>query len=101
MAHAIILFVGARELMLLDDTVEVIVATGNADKSCLAMFAHDLPVQIEIWGGVLLESAFLNQPAKILFSLRIDFGRVNVCGCWQIDLGLADVQETQWVAGCD
>jgi hypothetical protein len=98
-ANAVVLLVGPGQLVFLDDPVEVILATRGRDQPNLAVPPHDLAVEVETGLRVLPESALGDKSPEILFSLRIDFGRVKVRGGWQIDFRLAHMEETQRVAG--
>ena len=100
-AHAVVLLVGPRQLVLLDDALEVILATGGGDQPGLAVPAHDLAVEIEMRLRVLPERALGDQPPEVLPSLGIDLRRVSIRRGRQIDLRLADVQEAQGIAGGD
>ena len=45
--HAVVFLVGPRQLVLADDALEVILATGGGHQPGLAVRAHDLAVEIE------------------------------------------------------
>ena len=100
-SHAVVLLVGPRQLVLLDDAFEVILATRSGHQPGLAVPAHDLAVKIEMRLRVLPERALGNQPPEVLPSLGIDFRRVSIRRGRQIDLRLADMQEAQGIAGRD
>ena len=99
--HAVVLLIGPRQLVLLDDAFEVVLATRGGDQPGLAVPAHDLAVQIEMRLRVLPQRALRNQPPEILPSLGIDLRRVNIRRRRQINLRLADMEEAQGIAGRD
>src|SRR5256885_13680747 len=53
--HTIILFVRPGKLMLFDDPLEIILATGHSNQTNLPMAAHNLPIKVKAWLPVLNE----------------------------------------------
>ena len=62
------------------------------------MLPHDLAVKVKARLRVLHERAIVDQLREILLPLGINFRRVQVDARCQINLRLADMQETQGIA---
>src|SRR5690606_25481902 len=69
MANSIVFFIGAREFVLFNDAIDVLLATGGGHESQLRMGPHNLAVQIKGWLLILDEQVLGDQPFEVLFSL--------------------------------
>jgi len=98
MAGAIVLLVGPRVLVLLDDAREVLLDRGAADQPRLPMCAHPLRVDVEARRVVRLQNTSPAQVGERPGPLRVDLGRVLVGAGGQIDLRPRDVQEAVGIA---
>ena len=100
MLHAVFLLVGTRELMLLDDTIEIVLNVGTHHKTILSLAIHGLCID------VVLLLLVLNKPAVILEFLESLSGTfihawVILAGAfWKIDFRFDDVVERHFVIAC-
>ena len=97
-AGAVVLLVGPRLLVLLDEVRVVLGDRGAGDEPDLAVLAHPLRVDVEVRLGVRHEHAAVHQLRQVLPSLRVDRVGVLVDALGQVDLGARDVQEAVGVS---
>src|SRR5207253_1123382 len=90
---------GAGEFVLLDDALQVLLATGDCDQADLRVRSHDLAVEVEARLGVLAERSLPDQALEVLVSLRVNFGGIKIGSGWQINLRFADVEEAERIPG--
>src|ERR1051325_7309907 len=68
--HTVVLLVGTRELVLLDDAAQILLAARRGNEADLRVMAHDLTVEVKARLRVLLERALRNEPGEILLPDR-------------------------------
>ena len=96
--HAIVLLVGAGELVLADAVCVVIGHAGRSDKARLMVIAHDQPVEVVAGRAVLLQHPFRDHAVEVFLALGVDRRVVGIGASGQIDLGLGDVEEAPGLA---
>src|SRR5882762_10731558 len=84
--------------MLLDDAIEVLLATCHSYQSRLAVLSHGLAVEIETGNRVFFERALLYQSVEVLFSFFVNAGVIEINRGGEIDFGLAHVQKTEGIS---
>lgn len=90
--------IGAGQLVLLDDVVDVVVDGYAADKAGLAPAVHYLAVDVEAGVLILLAYAVAHELVEILSRLEVDLLGVEVGARGQVDLRLVDVQKRMRLA---
>ena len=98
MLHTILLLVTTCELVLLDDTVEVVLDVSTDDETILCLAVHRLSIDVVALLVVLYEPALLLKVLVLLDSLVVDLGVVLVGTCGEVDLRLDDVVERHRIA---
>ncbi len=91
--HAVLLLVGAGELVLLDGAREVILEVAAHDQTVLRAAVHGLRIDIIVLFGVLLEPAFRTPLPEVLHGLVVYGLRVLVGNGVEVDLRLDDVEQ--------
>ena len=84
--------------MLFDDAAQIFLATRRGDQADLLVLSHDLAIEMETRLRILLKRPLRDEPGEILPPFGVNFRRVDVSGGGQVDLGLADMKETQRIA---
>ena len=98
-AHAVVLLVHARQLVLLDGAGEIFFTARHGHDADLRMRAHHLPVEIKTRRAILPQCALRDELLQIFFPARIHWRGVEIGAGRQINLGFADVQEAERIAG--
>ncbi len=96
--ESVLLLFHACQLVLFDEVVEVVLATGESDETDLAVQAHDLAIKVEGRLAVLLKPALGDEAKKIRPASGIDDRVVGVRSGWQLDFRLADAEKTEGIA---
>ena len=92
-AGPIVLLVGARVLVLLDEALLVLAHAAERDQACLDVLAHALLVDVQAGSRVPHQHAVGNEAPQVVAPLRVDAVVVHIDRWIEVDLGLADVQE--------
>ncbi len=98
---AVILFVGPREFVFLDDVLQIFLATGRGHQAHLRMLDHDLAIEIKAGRRVLSQRALRDQLLEILAALGVNLRRVKIRAGRQIDFRFAHVQKTERIGRRD
>ncbi len=99
LAHAVVLFVRLRELVLADAIGVVRRDRRDRDEAGLDVAAHDQAIGVVARLAVSHEHALRDHAPEILRGPGVDLGRIRIGAGRQIDLGLGDMQEAPGLAG--
>ena len=91
MLHAVLFLIAARQLVLLDDAVHVVLYSRSHNKTELRLAVHRLRIDVVHLLAVLLEPALVLELLEVLSSLLIDARVVLACADGEVNLGLDDV----------
>ena len=89
--HAVLFLVAARQLVLLDDAVHVVLNSSSHNKTELRLAVHRLRIDVIHLLAVLLEPALVLELLEVLGSLLIDARVVLACANGEVYLRLDDV----------
>ena len=98
MAHAVVLFVAACELMLLYHAVHIIVHIGCHHDAVLCAAIHGLRVDIIMVGVVLHEPSVVAERAEILHGFAVNAFVMLVGTCGEVDFRFDYVIERHGIA---
>ena len=93
MLHAVFLLIAARQLMLFDITLHVVVHIGADNKTILRLSIHGLGIDVIMVILVLHQPALVLKLLEVLGGLLIDTGIVLRSSDGEINFGLNDMVE--------
>ena len=91
--HTILLLIGARKLVLLDCTREVILKVTTHCNTILRATSHCLRIDVVVLLLVLLEPSTLLPQAEVLNGFIVNLSRMLVGNGVEVDFGFDDVQQ--------
>ncbi len=97
MAHAVVFFGGAGELVFFDDAAVVFRNTRGGDEAGLGVATHHLAVEVKTRKRVLRERALLLKQLEVFRALGVHGIGIHIGIGLEIDFRLADVEEIKWV----
>ena len=93
MLHAVFLLIAARQLMLFDITLHVVVHIGADNKTILCLSIHGLGIDVIMVIFVLHQPALVLKLLEVLGGLLIDTGIVLRSSDGEINFGLNNMVE--------
>ena len=91
--HAVLLLLGARQLVFLDGAREVVLEVAAHRQTVLRAAVHRLGIDVVVLLGILHEPAPFAPQAEVLHRLVVDLGGMLVGDRIEVDLGFDDVQQ--------
>ena len=98
--HAVVFFVAAREFVLLDDSIHIVVHVCAEHNAVLRLAVHGLRIQVVALVCILHEPALLLEMGKLLGTAFIDTRVVFAGAFGEIDFGFDDMIERFEVIAC-